>query len=212
MVEGALNAAAEQVIEYSAYGHLLEREGNRAPWAAPQGIYPCAGHDATASPRWLALAVETDSHWEALLGWLGRPEWSRRLANAGLRERRTAHDAIDLELKRVFCDREREDCVKELLDLGIPAAAVVDARILSEQPQMVARRYYEEVDHAVVGTQRLMTVPFRFASVDRWIRRPPPTLGEHNHEVLSWLGCSDREIAQLEADGIIGTRPAKVGA
>ena len=39
MVEGALNAAAEIALEYSAYGATLERDGNRSPNAAPQGLY-----------------------------------------------------------------------------------------------------------------------------------------------------------------------------
>ena len=39
MVDAALNVAAEQVIEYSAYGNLLQRDGNRGPTAAPQNLY-----------------------------------------------------------------------------------------------------------------------------------------------------------------------------
>ena len=39
MVDAALNVAAEQVIEYSAYGALLQRDGNRGPTAAPQNLY-----------------------------------------------------------------------------------------------------------------------------------------------------------------------------
>ena len=50
-------------------------------------------------------------------------------------------------------------------------------------------------------------MPFRFASVDRWLRTPAPTLGQHNHEILTDLGLSDDEIAALEADDLIGTRP-----
>src|SRR5207253_1032612 len=45
MVEAALNAAAEQVVEHGASGTLLSRDGNRGPEAAPQGVYPCAGPD-----------------------------------------------------------------------------------------------------------------------------------------------------------------------
>src|SRR5690606_15215236 len=45
MVEGALNAAAEAIVEYSAYGNILERMGNRCAEAAPQGLYRCANHD-----------------------------------------------------------------------------------------------------------------------------------------------------------------------
>jgi len=212
MVEGALNAAAEQVIEASAYGVVLTREGNRAPWAAPQGLYPCAGHDAAANPRWLALSVETDAQWAGLLAWLGEPAWSAPLASAGLAERRAAHDAIDAELKRALAGRELTECVKELLDRGVPAAPVVDARALGEHPQFEARGFFEPVEHAVVGSQRLMGLPFRYASRGHWIERPPPTLGEHNHEILRAIGCSDAEIERLEAEGVIGRRPARVGA
>jgi crotonobetainyl-CoA:carnitine CoA-transferase CaiB-like acyl-CoA transferase len=52
-----------------------------------------------------------------------------------------------------------------------------------------------------------MSVPFRFASVERWIQRPAPALGQHDHELLRELGYGDAEIAQLEADRVIGTRP-----
>src|SRR3712207_8834058 len=46
------------------------------------------------------------------------------------------------------------------------------------------RSFFEEVDHEVVGRRPLAGLPFRFASVDRWINRPAPTLGEHDGEVL----------------------------
>jgi crotonobetainyl-CoA:carnitine CoA-transferase CaiB-like acyl-CoA transferase len=67
MVEGALSAAAEQVIEYTAYGNLLERNGNRCPQAAPQGLYYCHNHPTPDLPReqrrkpeqWLASTTET---------------------------------------------------------------------------------------------------------------------------------------------------------
>jgi crotonobetainyl-CoA:carnitine CoA-transferase CaiB-like acyl-CoA transferase len=37
---------------------------------------------------------------------------------------------------------------------------------------------------------------------------PSPSLGEHNRDVLGdLLGLSEQEIAALEAQGIIGTRP-----
>jgi crotonobetainyl-CoA:carnitine CoA-transferase CaiB-like acyl-CoA transferase len=32
-------------------------------------------------------------------------------------------------------------------------------------------------------------------------------MGEHNHEVLSEIGISAEEIAQLEADEVIGYKP-----
>ena len=59
----------------------------------------------------------------------------------------------------------------------------------------------------MIGVRGHPSVPFRFASVDHWLRRAAPTLGQHNHEILTDLGLSEEEIAALEADDLIGTRP-----
>ena len=49
-------------------------------------------------------------------------------------------------------------------------------------------------------------MPFRETDGPFEIRSAPPTLGEHNREILAgMLGLSDAEIDQLARDGIIGT-------
>ena len=61
------------------------------------------------------------------------------------------------------------------------------------------------------GTNETMPVPglpFRHGRVERWVRTPAPTLGEHNARVLGGLlGLGDDELSTLEAEGVIGTRP-----
>src|SRR6185369_18044598 len=57
MVDAALNIAAEQVIEHSAYGTVVQRNGDRGPAAAPQNIYHCAGVDEFGrADCWVAIA------------------------------------------------------------------------------------------------------------------------------------------------------------
>ena len=69
MVDAALNIAAEQVIEYSAYGALLERDGNRGPAAAPQNLYRSTDIDEFGrADSWVAVAVATDDQWLLLRG------------------------------------------------------------------------------------------------------------------------------------------------
>ena len=207
MVEGALNAASEQVIEFSAYGKLLEREGNRSPVAAPQGLYACAAGEPGV-PSWLALSVATDAQWQALVGWLGNPDWATDPRFADHAGRRAGHDAIDEALRGVFAARERERCCDELLAAGVPVAVVSDPRAVRDDPQLTHRRFFEAVDHPVVGRQWLPGQPFRYASVPQWIRGAAPTLGQHNREILEAIGgYTPEEVDALERDGVIGSRP-----
>ncbi|MCB9726111.1 MAG: CoA transferase [Spirochaetaceae bacterium] len=202
MVEGALNAAAETAIEWSAYGVELSRDGNRGPEGAPQNVYACAGEE-----RWIALAVTDDRQWSALKELLGRPAWAEDEELATHAGRRRKHGVIDEGLSRWLAARDVDETVEALLARGIPAAPLWDPRIQSEHPQFVARGFFEELDHPVVGRQQYVRPPFRFATVDRWNRTPAPTMGEHNHEVLAEIGLSDAEIAELERSEVIGTKP-----
>jgi len=202
MVEGALNAAAEVAIEWSAYGVELSREGNRGPEGAPQNIYACQGDE-----NWLALTVMNDEQWTALVGELGHPDWAADSELATAAGRRAKHDLLDEKLGAWAATQDLAEASARLLALGIPAAPVTDLRIASQHPQMSARGFFEEIDHPIAGRHPVAGPPFRYATVDHWHRTPTPTMGQHNHEVLSELGLSDAEIEQLEADQVIGRKP-----
>jgi crotonobetainyl-CoA:carnitine CoA-transferase CaiB-like acyl-CoA transferase len=208
MVESALNVASEQVLEWSAYGNRMERDGNRSPLAAPQGLYPCAGGEP-GNEAWLALSVATDAQWQALVAALGKPAWALDPALATRAGRRAAHDAIDASLCEWSRKHDRTELAHQLRKLGIPASEVASpCRLLEGNPQLRARRYFETPRHPVVGAMPLPSLPFRYASVDQWLRTPAPTLGQHNEAVLGgWLGLSADELQALEAAEIIGTRP-----
>jgi len=208
MVESALNVVAEQVVEFSAHGRLLHREGNRSPLAAPQGLYRCAG-EAAGLEGWLALSVTTDDEWRALRSLLGDPEWAMNPALDSRTGRRAAHAEIDEQLGAWTREHERADLVATLRAAGVPASEVANpSRLLETNPQLRARGYFETTEHPVVGAMPLPSLPFRYASVERWLRSPAPTMGQHNERVLRGvLGLSSEDIADLEAEGMIGTRP-----
>lgn len=209
MVEGALNGAAEQIIEWSAYGNEMQREGNRSPWAAPQGIYRCPGGPPAGPERWIAISCETDAHWQALRAALGEPAWANDPGLATHWDRRARHDSLDAQLRAWAATVEDLDAeVERLCAAGVPAGVVQDARVASSHPQHVARDFHETVDHPVLGRHPCVRPPFRFASVDQWIRASAPTLGQHNRELLTEIGCTAAELSDLEAAQIIGTMPA----
>ena len=194
MVDAAVNITAEQVIEYSAYGALLERAGNHGPTATPQNVYPTAdGRDG-----WVAIAVATDEQWAALVEATGHPEWAGRRA------------AIDDELGE-WCEARPADQIVELLwPAGVPVAKVMLPHHQGDLDQLQARSFFEVVDHPVLGAARHSTVPFRFSSgPDHFHVRPAPLLGEHNDELLTELGLTTDEIAALEHEGVIGRAPVR---
>jgi len=208
MVEGALNAAAEQIVEYGDTGFRMHREGNRSFDAAPQGLYACRGHE-----QWLALTVENDEQWRGLRHALGDPEWMHADRLASHAGRRAAQDELDRGIAAWAAGQALDAAVRALLAAGVPAAAVYDGRESSQHPQLVARRFFEQVDHPLVGTHPIPTVPFRFASLEvgrqAWIRCPSPSLGQHNREILSELSVDEDTFAALERDGIVGEKPGR---
>ena len=172
MVEAALNVAAEALVEYSATGTILGREGNRGPIAAPQGVYRCAGDDT-----WVALAVERDEHWAALVSALGRPDWALDEALSTEAGRVARHDEIDAHLGVWTSRQDAPSVVDRLAAAGVPAEVVIAARDVVHNPQLGFRGLFETEDHPVTGRHPVPTLPFRLAGLDGWLRAPRPRSG-----------------------------------
>ncbi len=200
-VEVALNSCARSIIEYSVGGYLLRRDGNRDHVIAPQGIYPVQGDD-----EWIAISVQDDERWSRLvaLANLNMPkEWD-------VKERRVNHDAIDEAVNRWTRMQDRDGVMAQLIAADIAVGNVVDPRLITSHPQMKARGYFERVAHPVVGDIDLPTLPFRFRSVDTWLRQPAPLFGQDNRMVLRQAGLDEAEIDALETDGIISDQLANL--
>ncbi len=210
MVDAALSISAEQVIEYSAYGALLERAGNRGPTAAPQNLYRTADIDEFGRlDSWVAVAVATDDQWRRLGDALGSPSWAIDPKLSTVAGRRAHEDLIDEQLAAYCRDRGGDDIVATLWDAGVPVAKVMQPHRQTELDQLTFRDFFEELDHPVNGRARLSTVPMRLSGgPGLFHKHPAPLLGQHNHELLAELGLTKAEIAELEADGIIGRAPA----
>jgi crotonobetainyl-CoA:carnitine CoA-transferase CaiB-like acyl-CoA transferase len=203
MLETVLNATAIQAIESEVFGITLSRRGNRGHGELIQNTYRCAGED-----DWIAVTIGADDQWAALVELMGRPAWcTEDLATvAGRREHA---DDIDRRLQDWFADRPLVSTVERLAAAGIPAAPVVSPSLVTENPQLRDRGFFETLQHPSIGSALYPCPPFAsLTGQDRWLLRPPPTLGEHNGEVLrDRCGLTDEELASLAASEVIGTRP-----
>lgn len=208
MVLGALNVAAEQVIEHSTSGVRLDRMGNRGLAAAPQNMYRAADHDDDlGQQRFVAIAVESDEQWRALYKALDEPGWTTddRLANA--EGRQAAHDEIDAHLESWCGGRAADEAVDRLVSCGVPASVVVHPSAQMQWEHLHQRGFFETVDHPVHGESLHVTYPFRLPGMTGPMHRmPPPLLGQHNRAVFEGLlGLSPARVDALEEAGVIGT-------
>jgi crotonobetainyl-CoA:carnitine CoA-transferase CaiB-like acyl-CoA transferase len=211
MLDAALAVAVEQIVEHSATGALLRRDGNRGPTAAPQNLYLAAdvGEDGTRD-TWVAIAIATDDQWVALRDGLGAPDWAADPDLATTAGRRARHDEIDQHLSDWCGERGADEIVGCLWDAGVPVAPVVQPHEQATLAQLQHRRFFEEVDHPIAGTARHSTLPMRFArGPHRFHAGRAPLLGEHTEAQLRRIDVDDTELADLEAEGVIGRAPVR---
>jgi crotonobetainyl-CoA:carnitine CoA-transferase CaiB-like acyl-CoA transferase len=72
-------------------------------------------------------------------------------------------------------------------------------------PQLDARGYYDELEHPITGSHRYPGWPLRLTpGPSRHHRFVPPTLGQHNEEILRSLGLDSDELASLRERHVIG--------
>ena len=175
MVDAALNVAAEQVIEYSAYGALLHRAGNRGPGAAPQNLYRTAGVDEFGREDcWVAIAVATDEQWAALRDALGRPGWAMATELSAASGRREHQEELDEHLAAWCLSRTGDQIVDILWAAGVPVAKVMQPHRQTELPQLGHRGFFQTVGHPVNGAAAHSTLP---VNLHPWARALPPRPG-----------------------------------
>ena len=91
----------------------------------------------------------------------------------------------------------------------IVTRAAHNAFDLLNDPQLVARRFWQMLERAHVGLQPNPVAPYRVGQAPTLITTPAPTLGQHNAAVLTeLLELSEVDLVRLSKTCVIGDRPA----
>jgi crotonobetainyl-CoA:carnitine CoA-transferase CaiB-like acyl-CoA transferase len=196
LIEGALQAAAEQVIEWSAYGNLLGRLGNQSPAALVQGLFHTI-HDDT----WLAISVETAAQWDALVGIVGEP-----LSGTDPGD----HAAVAAGVNAWSSNLHGEAAAAALWQAGVPAAPCIGPEVSARTAQHEQQDFIQWIEHDVAGWVPYFSFPFRIDGAHLPLGGPAPLLGEHTAEVLASIGLDAAEIEALRESGVTGDWPAMV--
>ena len=198
-IEVAACLTAEPVIEYSMNGKVLPREGNRRRGCV-QGVYPTVTDDA-----WVALCVRDDTDWAHMVDAMERPALRDDPRFTSAHQRELAHDEFDALVADWTRTRTAAAIVETLGARRVPVEELLTPERMYDIPQLDARGYYDELEHPITGSHRYPGWPLRLTpGPSRHHRFVPPTLGQHNEEILRSLGLDSDALASLRERRVIG--------
>lgn len=192
----ALAVAAPVLAEQAVLECDRIPTGNRAQVAAPADVF--ATRDG-----WIVVQVVGNAQFRRWAALVGAAEWSE--------DPRFGDDAGRGEHADLLCGRMAEWCsaritaeaLDGLAEAGIPAGPVLSPRQALTHPQVAALDLFEGTTITGAGEVPVAALPLSFDGSIPRPRRRPPTIGEHTEEVLTEVGYSPAEVAELRRRGVV---------
>ncbi len=114
-------------------------------------------------------------------------------------------DRFAVPVSSFFLKHTKAELYQGALQRGIMLYPVATVKDIVEDQQLVAREFWERVEHPELDTS--ITYPGAFAKLSGTschIRRRAPLIGEHNQEIyVKELGFSPEEMVLLKQEGVI---------
>ena len=110
---------SDALLDFIANGRSGQPMGNRHPYIAPHGVYPCKGDD-----KWIAISAETEDQWKALVESMGNPAWAQDDKFSDLFSRLKNQDELDAFIGEWTKDYDHIELMNTLQKARIPAMAI----------------------------------------------------------------------------------------
>jgi crotonobetainyl-CoA:carnitine CoA-transferase CaiB-like acyl-CoA transferase len=123
---------------------------------------------------------------------------------AGNKERLENRAALDERVGAAFARHDRAYWLDQFHKCQIPAGALNTLEDALNHQRFKDRAMVLEVESAV-GPVKVFDFPPRLSDAPSVNRLGPPLVGEHTGSILSEMGLSGDQIADLASRGIIGT-------
>ncbi len=177
-------------------GTKLGRTGNDHPSAAPYGVYEVDdGH--------IIVATFNDREFKRLAVVLGHPEWitDPRFARNG--DRVANRPALKAAVSAALQGKTRAEWVQILNEATVSAGPINDIEDMERDEHAMARNMFFDMPSETFGSVRMVASPYRMSQSPPDYRIAPPSVGQHNTEILDDLGVARDEQARLREAGII---------
>jgi benzylsuccinate CoA-transferase BbsF subunit len=197
-LEAGVGLLAPEILDYTLNGRVATRMGNRYPYAAPHGAFPCKEEDT-----WCAIAVFSDEEWQNLCVAMDNPEWASDPELATLVGRKANENKLEKFISEWTVNYKVEDLFQSLQKANVPAGIVQNAKEIHEDEQLNSRHQFWELLHSQIGKHNYESPAFILSETPVEFQMPAPCLGEHNEYVYKKiLGLSDQEFKEFSDNGV----------
>lgn len=185
-----------QAQKFLSLGIVAGREGNDHPLLYPQGTF-------RTQDGYLTIASGNEKMWRQLCGAMGLEDLAEHPSFATNEARLRNKTELRQRMEEVLTNQSASFWIKTISEAGVPCGEVLGIDEVYTHPIAEELRLAESVDHTLLGPMKVLGRPANTGS-ENWLRTAPPMLGEHNTEILQWLGFTAEEIAELGENGVLG--------
>lgn len=194
MTAGVTGLLPFQAAFYLATGYPVRREA----WTLNGGL-PEYNVYETADGKYLSVGALEPKFFSRLCELIGLSDYAEVNARGPRRQE------IKAALTKRFKEKSRAEWLALLAEDETCVGAVYDFEEVFDDPQGQAFGLTLEAEHPKGGQVRQLGLPFKLDNLppEQIARRPAPEFGQHNSAILTALGYSEAEIAELKAAGTI---------
>ena len=197
LYETSLAMLINVASNYLTAGRNAGRFGNGHPSIVPYTTYQAA--DAM-----VAIGIGNERQFGRVAEVLGHPEWAKDPRFTSNRARVENRDVIDGFINEALSHDDADAWLDKLKAVGVPSGRINSVADALDDPHTTARDMIETVEHSTIGALKMLGIPFKFSDTACSVRRAPPTLGQHNDEILKGeLGLDEKAIAELRQAKVI---------
>ena len=149
------------------------------------------------------VGVVSDGQWAAFCKAFELSDWEADESLKANNERVKRRDEIIPRLRDLFKGMTQKELMEKLDTTGLPYAPISKPEDLFEDPHLNASGGLVEMDLPTGGKIRLPSLPVAINGARPGINMSPPKVGEHSQSVLSGLGVSAEEYAELKEAGLV---------
>ena len=170
--------------------------GNDNFTAAPSGTF-------RTLDGFINIAANKQEQWEAVCEVLGTPELKTDPRFQERDTRKQNRRLLTPLLEARLATRPTLEWVEALNTKDVPSGEILDLEAALRQPQIQHRGVLQKVDTPGIGEIEVFGLTAHFEKTRGDVETPPPTLGQHNAEILARIGYGETELLELKSKGVI---------